>query len=215
MTQKYESIFSLLEKTTALNQKKVALGMKTLWGWNEFTYKGLSLLAERLGAYLINDLQIPYFCNVKSILIQPCFYFCRSSCNPIVVRKKPLRLILNCVAYALVHATGHVKERPHIGLKKLAAILFVDCGEEASWNDGEISFIRIRRNIGFHTRYWRVSKGICIYCKLLRAFEIVVNALYVNDLKLYLQVIALDGYRRQIDLLDAVTQFVRGQDKKT
>ncbi|MBO6257462.1 AMP-binding protein [bacterium] len=59
MTQKYESIFSLLEKTTALNQKKVALGMKTLWGWNEFTYKGLSLLAERLGAYLINDLQIP------------------------------------------------------------------------------------------------------------------------------------------------------------
>ena len=59
MTQKYENIFSLLEKTTALNQKKVALGMKTLWGWNEFTYKGLSLLAERLGAYLINDLQIP------------------------------------------------------------------------------------------------------------------------------------------------------------
>ena len=56
---KYESIFSLLEKTTATNQKKVALGMKTLWGWNEFTYKGLSLLAERLGAYLINDLQIP------------------------------------------------------------------------------------------------------------------------------------------------------------
>lgn len=55
---KYESIFSLLEKTTAINQKKVALGMKTLWGWNEFTYKGLSLLAQRLGAYLINDLQI-------------------------------------------------------------------------------------------------------------------------------------------------------------
>ena len=56
---KYESIFSLLEKTMNINQKKVALGMKTLWGWNEFTYKGLSLLAERLGAYLINDLQIP------------------------------------------------------------------------------------------------------------------------------------------------------------
>ncbi len=56
---KYESIFSLLEQTTTKNQKKVALGMKTLWGWNELTYKGLSLLAERLGAYLINDLQIP------------------------------------------------------------------------------------------------------------------------------------------------------------
>ena len=59
MAQKYENIFTLLEKTTTLNQKKVALGMKTLWGWNEFTYKGLSLLSERLGAYLINDLQIP------------------------------------------------------------------------------------------------------------------------------------------------------------
>lgn len=58
MTQKYESIFSLLEKTTTINQKKVALGMKNLWGWNELTYKGLSLLSERLAAYLINDLQI-------------------------------------------------------------------------------------------------------------------------------------------------------------
>lgn len=56
---KYENIFTLLERTTTKNQKKVALGMKTMWGWNEFTYKGLSLLAERLGAYLINDLQIP------------------------------------------------------------------------------------------------------------------------------------------------------------
>ena len=56
---KYENIFTLLERTTAKNQKKVALGMKTLWGWNEFTYKGLSLLSSRLAAYLINDLQIP------------------------------------------------------------------------------------------------------------------------------------------------------------
>ena len=58
MKQKYENIFTLLEKTTTSNQKKVALGMKTMWGWNELTYKGLSLLATRLGAYLINDLQI-------------------------------------------------------------------------------------------------------------------------------------------------------------
>lgn len=56
---KYENIFALLERTTNKNQKRVALGMKTLWGWNEFTYKGLGLLASRLGAYLINDLQIP------------------------------------------------------------------------------------------------------------------------------------------------------------
>lgn len=56
---KYENIFTLLEKTTIENQKRVALGMKTMWGWSEFTYKGLGLLASRLGAYLINDLQIP------------------------------------------------------------------------------------------------------------------------------------------------------------
>ncbi len=56
---KYENIFALLEKTTIKNQKKVALGMKTMFGWNEFTYKGLSLLTQRLGSYLMNDLQIP------------------------------------------------------------------------------------------------------------------------------------------------------------
>ena len=59
MEQKYENILVLLERTTTTNQKKVALGMKTMWGWSEFTYKGLSLLATRLGSYLINDLKIP------------------------------------------------------------------------------------------------------------------------------------------------------------
>ena len=59
MKQKYESIFVILEKTTMLNHKKVALSMRNSWGWHEFSYKGLGLLAQRLGAYLINDLQIP------------------------------------------------------------------------------------------------------------------------------------------------------------
>lgn len=59
MKQKYENIFTLLEKTTTLNQNKVALGMKTMWGWNELTYRGLSLLSTRFAAYMINDLKIP------------------------------------------------------------------------------------------------------------------------------------------------------------
>lgn len=59
MKQKYENIFALLERTTIKNQNKVALGMKTMFGWNELTYKGLSLLSTRFAAYLINDLQIP------------------------------------------------------------------------------------------------------------------------------------------------------------
>ncbi len=59
MKQKYENIFVLLERTTIENQNKTALGMKTMWGWNELTYKGLSLLSSRFASYLINNLQIP------------------------------------------------------------------------------------------------------------------------------------------------------------
>lgn len=55
---KYENVFSLLEEITVLNSEKTSLGMKTKWGWNEFTYKGLGLLSRRLACYLINDLNI-------------------------------------------------------------------------------------------------------------------------------------------------------------
>jgi len=56
---RYKNVFSLLEEITEHNNEKVALGMKSKWGWNEFTYKGLGLLSRRLAAYIINDLQIP------------------------------------------------------------------------------------------------------------------------------------------------------------
>jgi len=59
MKQKYENIFTLLERTTELNKNKPALSMKTMWGWKELTYKGLSLLSERFASYLINDLKLP------------------------------------------------------------------------------------------------------------------------------------------------------------
>lgn len=55
---KYENVFSLLEKITVQNQEKTSLGMKTKWGWNEFTYKGLGLLSRRLASHLINDLKL-------------------------------------------------------------------------------------------------------------------------------------------------------------
>ena len=55
---KYEHIFTLFEKVANANSNKVALAMKSKWGWREFTYKGLSLMAQKLGAYLINDLKI-------------------------------------------------------------------------------------------------------------------------------------------------------------
>lgn len=55
---KYENVFSLLEEITINNGEKVSLGMKSKWGWNEFTYKGLGLMSRRLASYLINDLQV-------------------------------------------------------------------------------------------------------------------------------------------------------------
>lgn len=55
---KYENVLSLLEEITIHNGEKVSLGIKTKWGWNEFTYKGLGLLSRRLGAYLIDELQV-------------------------------------------------------------------------------------------------------------------------------------------------------------
>ena len=55
---KYEHIFTLFEKVANKNSNKVALAMKSKWGWRECTYKGLSIMAQKLGAYLINDLKI-------------------------------------------------------------------------------------------------------------------------------------------------------------
>ncbi len=55
---KYGNVFKLLEEITINNGEKVSLGMKSKWGWNEFTYKGLGLMSRRLATYLINDLEI-------------------------------------------------------------------------------------------------------------------------------------------------------------
>lgn len=55
---KYENVFSLLEEITIKNSEKVSLGIKSKFGWNELTYKGLGLLSRRLASYLIKDLGI-------------------------------------------------------------------------------------------------------------------------------------------------------------
>ena len=48
-----------LEDKTSDYSERVALGIKTQLGWNEFTYSGLGMLSRKLGHYLINDLEIP------------------------------------------------------------------------------------------------------------------------------------------------------------
>lgn len=52
--EKIENLLLFLEHTTEEHEHKNALGMKTYLGWREITFKGLSILARRLAAYLID-----------------------------------------------------------------------------------------------------------------------------------------------------------------
>ena len=56
MRERESNVLSLLEDRTNDYARKVALGMKTTFGWRELTYDGLSLMTRRLAAYLMNDL---------------------------------------------------------------------------------------------------------------------------------------------------------------
>ena len=47
-----------LEDRTSDYSERVALGMKTNLGWNEFTYSGLGMLSRKVAHYLINGLQV-------------------------------------------------------------------------------------------------------------------------------------------------------------
>ena len=58
MKDRRSNVLSLLEDKTNDYARKIALGMKTNFGWSELTYDGLGLLSRRLAAYLVNDLGI-------------------------------------------------------------------------------------------------------------------------------------------------------------
>ena len=47
-----------LEDKTSDYSERVAVGMKTALGWNEFTYSGLGMLSRKLGHYFINGLML-------------------------------------------------------------------------------------------------------------------------------------------------------------
>ena len=53
-----KNILSLLQERTENYSAKVALGMKNQYGWKEMTYSGIGVLSRKLGAYMINDLQL-------------------------------------------------------------------------------------------------------------------------------------------------------------
>ena len=56
MRERESNVLSLLEDRTNDYARKVALGMKTTFGWRELTYDGLSLMTRRIASYLMNDL---------------------------------------------------------------------------------------------------------------------------------------------------------------
>ena len=48
--------FWLMEKKTFTYEDRIALGVRSSFGWKEFTYKGIGLLSRKLARYLIEDL---------------------------------------------------------------------------------------------------------------------------------------------------------------
>lgn len=58
MGLRHRNILSLLEDRTNNYSERVALGIKNVFGWREFTYKGIGLMSRKLAWHLINVLQV-------------------------------------------------------------------------------------------------------------------------------------------------------------
>ena len=58
MGLKKNNALQFLEDKTVSYSERVALGIKTQLGWNEFTYSGLGMLSRKLAHYLINGLMV-------------------------------------------------------------------------------------------------------------------------------------------------------------
>ena len=58
MKDRRSNVLSLLEDRTNDYANKIALGIKTTYGWKEFTYSGLGVMSRKLASYLMKDLGI-------------------------------------------------------------------------------------------------------------------------------------------------------------
>ena len=54
-----KDILSVLEDKTRDYQDKIALGTKDVYGWKEFTYKGIGQLSRKVARYIIEELDVP------------------------------------------------------------------------------------------------------------------------------------------------------------
>ena len=53
-----DNVLSFLQDKTNEYNSRIALGMRSSYGWSEFTYQGLSNLSKKIASYLLNDLNI-------------------------------------------------------------------------------------------------------------------------------------------------------------
>ena len=53
-----KDILSILEDKTRDYQEKIALGTKDVYGWKEFTYKGIGQLSRKVARYIIEELDV-------------------------------------------------------------------------------------------------------------------------------------------------------------
>src|SRR5574344_1172396 len=58
MQKTARNVLLYLENKTDDFKNRVALGIRTAHGWNEFTYKGIGRLSRKIASYMINELEI-------------------------------------------------------------------------------------------------------------------------------------------------------------
>ena len=56
MGKRESDFLSLMETKTFAYEDRIALGTRSVFGWKEFTYKGIGLLSRKLATHLIHDL---------------------------------------------------------------------------------------------------------------------------------------------------------------
>lgn len=58
MKYRKNNVLLLLEDKTEVYGERTALGIKTAYGWKEFTYKGVGFMSRKIASYLITELQV-------------------------------------------------------------------------------------------------------------------------------------------------------------
>ena len=162
MELKNKNILSFLSEKTHEYEDRVALGMKSQFGWKEFTYKGVGQLSRKLAAYLINDLEIPKG-EVLAILSESkpeygaCLFasvLAGLTTVPLDIKltKYELRSILLDCAPTIILASQHYLEMAKDLQKEVPSIKHIIVVDEYAYNDGIKNIYELPDN---YTAKWR------------------------------------------------------------